>query len=259
MYKLDKRYKLNNLCCVSKSRSTSITEKVCRHVAELAPGQLVTYTDFRIEPGQFAAVAAALSRLYRQGVLERYARGTYYRPKETRFGRLQPSQASIVETLTTKQGKAAGYVSGAAVYNELGFTTQVPGQITIASPRPRRSLPERVRYVVREAPKLPADVPLLQLLDVLRDVKRVPGATPDAVVARLRQHITGLDEAARQRLTWLARRAAPRVRAVLGAVLELHGDLAGAGRLRATLNQVTSYHLGISTDALPNRQAWRIR
>lgn len=234
-------------------------QKVRKQVDALAPGQLITYADLGLGSDQFAAVAAALSRLYKQGVLQRFARGTYFRPKETRFGSLQPSQANVVETLTTKQGRPAGYASGGAVYNQLGFTTQVPGEIVIATPRPRRPLSQRVRFVLGQAPKRPGDVPLLQLLDVLRDVKRISDTTPDQVAERLRLQLATLDERARQRLTWLARKAAPRARALLGALLELQGDVRNAARLHKTLNQVTSYHLGISSLALPNRQAWRIQ
>ena len=58
-------------------------QKVRKQVDGLAPGQLITYTDLGLGPDQFAAVAAALSRLYKQGVLQRFSRGTYFRPKET--------------------------------------------------------------------------------------------------------------------------------------------------------------------------------
>lgn len=244
---------------VSSSPRSSVMQKVRKQVETLAPGQLITYADLGLGSDQFAAVAAALSRLYKQGVLQRFARGTYFRPKQTRFGDLQPSQATIVEALTTKQGRPAGYASGAAVYNQLGFTTQVPGEVVIATPRPRRSLPQRVRFVLGQAPKRPGDVPLLQLLDVLRDVKRIADTTPDQVVGRLRLQLASLDEAARQRLTWLARKAAARARALLGALLELQGDSPNAARLHKTLNQVTSYQVGISPQALPNRESWRIR
>jgi hypothetical protein len=243
----------------TSTRRSSVMQKVRKQVDALAPGQLLTYADLGLGSDQFTAVAAALSRLCRQGVLQRFSRGTYFRPKETRFGNLQPSQAHVVETLTTKGGRPAGYASGPSVYNQLGFTTQVPGEIVIATPRPRRPLPQRVRFVLGQAPKRAGDVPLLQLLDVLRDVRRISDTTPDQVVARLRPQLAQLDERARRRLTWLARKAAPRARALLGALLELQGDRPNAERLHKTLNQVTSYQLGISALALPNRQSWHIR
>lgn len=44
-------------------------------------------------------------------------------------------------------------------------------------------------------------------------------------------------------------------RALLGTLLENLPDPAGAAQLRATLNPLTTYRLGLSATALPNRAA----
>ncbi|WP_019949227.1 hypothetical protein [Hymenobacter aerophilus] len=68
----------------------SIMQRVRRQVEAFAPGELLTYADLVTEPTEFGAVAAALSRLSRQGLLVRFAKGQYYRPQTNRFGPLQP-------------------------------------------------------------------------------------------------------------------------------------------------------------------------
>src|SRR5438046_4254213 len=49
--------------------------------------------DFRHLP--FAAVAQALSRLTRQGRLERLSKGVYYSTRQTAFGKSRPNPAAI--------------------------------------------------------------------------------------------------------------------------------------------------------------------
>ena len=49
--------------------------------------------DFRDLP--FAAVAQALSRLTREGVLERLSKGVYYHARQTAFGKSRPNPAAI--------------------------------------------------------------------------------------------------------------------------------------------------------------------
>ncbi len=49
--------------------------------------------DFRDLP--FSAVAQALSRLTREGLIERLSKGVYYRNRATAFGKSRPNPASI--------------------------------------------------------------------------------------------------------------------------------------------------------------------
>ena len=239
---------------------SATAQRIRSHLNRLPPGQPVGYADFVREPAEFGAVAAALSRLSRAGELVRLAKGRYYRPAAGRFGPVAPSQAAVVAALGAAPGQPPPYLTGLAVYNALGLTTQVPATLTLATTRPRRRLPARLRAVVRPAPALVSDVPLLQWLDALADVRRIPDTTPDQVVVRVAEALRRLPPAARRRLAVLAAgQAPPRARALLGALLEGLPDLPGAARLRATLHPLTTYRLGISAGALPNRATWNIR
>ncbi|MCB2380243.1 DUF6088 family protein [Hymenobacter sp. BT635] len=106
----------------------SIMQRVRQQVQAFEPGELLTYADLSTDPASFGAVAAALSRLSREGVLKRYAKGQYYRPTPSRFGALQPSAAAVLRTLTAAEGSVSAYPVGTALYNQLGLTTQVPAE-----------------------------------------------------------------------------------------------------------------------------------
>lgn len=239
---------------------SATTQRIRAKLDQLPAGCLVGYADFVREPAEFGAVAAALSRLSKRGELKRVTKGRYYRPVTGRFGPVPLSEAAVVAAVGAAPGQPAAYPTGAAVYNALGLTTQVPATLTLATTRPRRRLPARLRAVVRPAPEQPDDVPLLQWLEVLRDVRHIPDARPDQVVARLATELRRWPAARRRRLTVLAlRQAPPRARALLGALLDNLPDPVGAARLRATLNPLTTYRLGLSAAVLPNRTAWAIR
>lgn len=238
----------------------SIMQRVKAQIGQLPPGSLVGYANFVQEPTQFAAVAAALSRLSKAGEITRFAKGQYYRPHVSRFGTVPPSDQAVLTAVGATTGQLVPYTTGVSVYNRLGLTTQVPAVVTLAATRRRRNLPRRLRTVVRPALEQVSDVPLLQWLEVLRDVRRIPDASSDRVVARVAKALQQLAPSARHRLTELAcRQAPPRARALLGALLENLPDSTGAARLRQTLNALTAYRLGISAQALPNRDTWHIR
>jgi hypothetical protein len=235
-------------------------QRVRAQLAKMPTGQLVGYADFVSTPSEFMAVAAALSRLSRVGEVVRFSKGRYYRPAVSRFGPVLPSEANVTKTLGAAPGQPSAYPTGLAVYNALGLTTQVPATLTVATTRPRRQLPRRLRAVVRPAPERLSDVPLLQWLEVLRDIRRIPDTTPDQVLVRIEQQLANWDEVTRQRFIELAlNQGPPRARALLGALLEHGSDKTGVEKLRTSLNPLTVYRLSISAKALPNRTAWNIR
>src|SRR6266550_4482881 len=117
--------------------SASITSTVQRQVAALGDGQVLTII---VEDQTDAAYFRALSRMVKAGKLVRLEKGKYYKPKKSRFGALRPSETEIVKTLTQRGGKTVGYLTGNALYNQWGLTTQVPGKLTIAR---RGRLPEK--------------------------------------------------------------------------------------------------------------------
>lgn len=235
-------------------------QRVKAQLDQLPSGSLVGYVDFVQEPSQFAAVAAALSRLSKAGEIIRFAKGQYYRPHLSRFGMVPPSDQAVLAVVGATTGQLVPYATGISVYNSLGLTTQVPAVITLASTRRRRNLPRRLRTVVRPALEQVSDVPLLQWLEVLRDVRRIPDTSPDRVVMRVAKEIKQLTPAARRRLIELAcQQTPPRGRALLGALLENIPNKKGAAALRQTLNPLTTYRLGVSAKVLPNRAAWHIQ
>jgi hypothetical protein len=90
-----------------------------RHRIEASGERLWRLEDFRDLP--FAAVAQSLSRLTREGILERISKGVYYSARPTTFGKSLPSPAAIQKLASRRK---TVFPSGIAAANLLGFTTQ---------------------------------------------------------------------------------------------------------------------------------------
>lgn len=75
-----------------------------------------------------------LKTLVDGNLLKRYATGVYYMPRKTVFGdSLLDSDKVITKKYLESNGEVYGYVSGTALLNSLGLTTQVPNMITIVT------------------------------------------------------------------------------------------------------------------------------
>ena len=81
------------------------------------------------------AVYKKINAAIEAGEVERYGRGVYYAPKQTRLGKTRPSAESVLRRrwLVDADGNAMGYVTGAALANEMGITEQVPAVVEVVT------------------------------------------------------------------------------------------------------------------------------
>jgi hypothetical protein len=223
--------------------SASIASTVQRQVDALDDGQVLT---IMVEGQTEAAYFRALSRMVKAGKLVRLEKGKYYKPKKSRFGALRPSETEIIKTFTQRGGKTVGYLTGTALYNQWGLTTQVPNKITIAR---RSRLPEKeisgykVKFAVRPFPFKEGDILMLQLLDALTDIRQIPDTSPLTVIPLLVAKIKELQPSQLNRLTRLALEYPPSTRALLGALLNTYFPEQKTELLQASLNPLTRYQL----------------
>ena len=90
-----------------------------------------TYRDLGLPPESSANVIRKLNRMADMGVIQRLSKGRFYKPKQTMFGSLKPSQQEVVKDLLKKEGKIIGYLTGVSIFGQLGVTTQISNIIEI--------------------------------------------------------------------------------------------------------------------------------
>jgi hypothetical protein len=236
----------------------SVNSKVLRRIGRGGSDRVWTFADFPSLPT--TAVAAALSRAAKKGVLQRVRKGVYYVPRETRFGETRPEPLKLAAAIL-KARRIAWTPSGPAAYNGLGLTSQVSPTATLAVDSSSRSLrlglPTEVR--LRPAARVRGLAPQERtVLDALGDLRWIPGTSPAQALKRI---LTMFESGQMpfERLARLARKEPPRVRALLGAIGSKIGcDPAVLTGLRRSLNSTTAFRLGVA-EVLPTARAWNIR
>jgi hypothetical protein len=242
-----------------------ITQYIKNKIERLPKGYVFTYDDFIGEVDSVEAVVKALNRMVDAGTIAKLSKGKYYKPEETVFGALGPDRREVVKDLLEKNGKLIGYLTGYSIYNELGFTTQVSNTIQIGRAKPRPATKRgryKIKFIVQKNTITKENVPLLQLLDVIRYIKEIPDASIDnscqRMIALLRER-----EPDFKSLVRLVKNYPPATRALLGAILEYVSDdfinnPFNITSLKNTLNPITKYQLKISESALPTKDHWNI-
>ena len=240
----------------------SIATAVNESIKRLEPGQIFGCRDVPAYRDAPETVVRTLGRLTAENKLKRLAKGRYYVPKQGVLGALKPTDNELIRDALYRNGRLNGYVTGPALYNRLGLTTQVPKTITVAINGARQDKDFgtiRIKSVPSRAPVKKTDVPLLQHLDALRDIKKIPDSTPNAVAASLGNQLRELPEPQVRRIQRLALNyynAA--TRALLGLLLE-QDDQALDPALRASLNPLSRYAIGLDAARWPNAAGWYIR
>ena len=65
--------------------------------------------------------------------IAKVSKGQFYIPRQGVFGPVPVGETERLKTLMYKDGYQVGYVTGAALFNKLGLSTQQPKTIEVAS------------------------------------------------------------------------------------------------------------------------------
>ncbi|MCY3621577.1 MAG: DUF6088 family protein [Gammaproteobacteria bacterium] len=233
------------------------------HAASLAPtGRIFGYEIFPQYRDSAGAVVRAVNRGVETRRLERIEKGRFYKPRNGALGEVPVSDEERLRDALYRNGRRVGYVTGPALYNRLGLTTQVPKTVAIAVNRATQTKDLgtiRMKLLSRRAPISDSTVPLLEILDILRDARRVPDANVERVIQEMTKRMTELKPAELKKLQRFALDYYnPATRALLGMLLT-RCQKAVLPALKASLNPTTRFDLGIDPDEWPESPAWNIR
>lgn len=239
-----------------------VSEYIAYTLDRLPKGYVFTYSDFITEVNKKEAVIKALNRMVVSGKIAKLSKGKYYKPENTPFGNLQPKQAQIVKDLLEDNGRITGYLTGYSIYNQLGLTTQVSNTIQIGKNEIRPSF-KRERYTIsfikQKNTITKENIPLLQILDAIRYIKKIPDSTIELSCRRLLAILGNLLEKDKITLVRLALKYPPVTRALLGAMLDQLKQTDLTQSLLKSLNPITKYKLPGVAKILLSTEKWNIQ
>lgn len=237
------------------------SEYIAFLIDRLPKGYVFTYADFITVVNQKEAVIKSLNRMVASGKIAKLSKGKYYKPENTPFGNLLPNQAQVVKDLLEDNGKISGYLTGYSIFNQLGLTTQVSNTIQIGKNQIRPNF-KRERYTIAFVKQkntiTKENIPLLQLLDAIRYIKKIPDASIETSCKRFLAIIKKFTDKEIKTLVRLALKYPPATRALLGAFLEELQQVRTTEALFKSLNPITKYKLTGADKTLSKTEKWYI-
>ncbi len=244
-----------------KTARMNIAGTITRRIETIEEGIIFSYKDFKPFSDSIEAMAAAFSRLTAKGIIKRFGKGKYYRPKNGAFGEVPLKENQVLESILKKNGNWTGYLTGPVMYNKMGLTTQIANEYIIAAGEFRKPIQighVKARFIKAYCDIEEKNIPLLQLLDAIKDFRSIPGTEPISVLKLLKIKLKELSLAEQKKIGRLALNYPPSTRALIGALIELLNNTSPTEKLYKSLNLLSKYKLGISAEILPNRDKWKI-
>lgn len=236
------------------------TEYIAITINRFPKGYVFTYDDFISKVNERQAVIKALNRMAASGKIAKLSKGKYYKPELTPFGDILPSQKQVVKDLLEENGKPVGYLTGYSIYNKLGLTTQVSNTIQIGKNDIRPNF-KRERYTIafikQKNTITKESIPLLQILDAIRYIKKIPDSNTRSSCLRFLEIVKGLNEKEISILIRSAMKYPPATRALLGAILD-ENKTTSTDILYNSLNPITKYKLTGASTVLSATEKWNI-
>ncbi|MDH6305897.1 hypothetical protein M2459_003107 [Parabacteroides sp. PF5-5] len=239
----------------------SLASEIRTRINKFPEGKTFGYSDLLIVKEDYVTAAKALERLQKEGLIKKMSKGVFYKPKQTVFGELKPDYTEMLRPYLFENGKRVAYETGYSLYNRLKLTTQVAFRIKIASRDRRISVNKgalKIDTVKSYVDVTDANYKLLELLDALKDIKRIPDASPDNSIVILSNKIKELNDKQIAEMIKYALSYPPRVKALLGAILENINSQVSTNKLKQSLNPLTKFELDIKKSLLPTINNWNI-
>lgn len=240
----------------------TLAAEIRQRISRIPEGKTFGYNDLNIAKENYLTAAKALERIQKDGLIKKVSKGIFYKPQQTVFGELEPVYGELLRFYLFENGKRIAYETGYSLYNQLGLTTQMAFRIKIASRQKRININRgtlQAKAVKSYAEVNENNYQILGILDAIKDIKKIPDCSVKHAFRRLSSIIGEFNEQQTKALIKYALVYPPRVRALVGAILDQIGsDDKGLDKLKDSLNPLSIFKLGFSEEALPIKSKWYI-
>ena len=157
--------------------------------------------------------------------------------------------------------RVIGYLTGVSAFNKLGLTSQISNTIQIGTNIDRKPMKRgkySIRFIQQKNTISKDNIYLLQILDSIRFINRIPDSDITKSCNRIIALIKNLSEQDRILITKYALKYSPGTRALTGAIVDQISETNYTKQLLESLNPVSEYDFNISNEVLKNKLKWRI-
>jgi hypothetical protein len=240
----------------------TITDIVKSRINAFKEGYVFSYMDIDGPSKNREAIIKALNRLVEKGIIDKLAKGKFYKPTKSEYGKLGPDVNEIVKDLLESKGEVIGYLTGFSVFNKYGLTTQISNTIQIGrntfKPPFKRGI-YTIQFVLQKNVITKENFKILQVLDCLKMLKGIPDTTKNNSLSVLGRIIRKYNKVERGMLIQLSMKYPASTRALLGMIFEGEKIMGPLDKIRETLNPISKFNVVLRDYDKLVKDNWNIK
>ena len=237
------------------------TKKIEQWLDTIDVGSTFKYDLLPIESNEFTAAAKTIERLIIKNKIKRISKGLFYKPEQTPFGELKPSEEALLKPYLFKNGKRVAYITGNSLYNRLGLTTQVSAVIKIASRGSKLNLTIgtlKIKSVKSYVDVTDENYRLLEILDILKDFNKISDIDRASAIDIIFNLLKSLSYDEQKEIIKYALSYPPRVKAFLGTLCQYFNLPIDFTILKNDLNPLSKYRYDIKSIPIEIQNSWNL-
>ena len=240
----------------------TISSSIKNRIETFKEGYIFTYLEFEDASKNREAIIKSLNRLVEKGIIDKLAKGKFYKPTKSEYGRLGPDVNEIVKDLLVSKGEVIGYITGFSIFNKYGLTTQISNTIQIGrntfKPPLKRGI-YSIQFILQKNLITKENVKVLEVLDCLKMIKGIPDANKDNTLTIIGKSIRKFNKEQRDLLIQCSLKYNASTRALLGIVLDMEKIKKGIDDIMESLNPASKYNLDLNKIDRLLKDKWNIK
>ena len=154
-----------------------VAKKVRNEIKKYDYCEPIFVNEIIVAPNRTNARNIAFHRLEKDGIIQKYRKGIYYKEKRTRFGVIGIDKSKIAEKkYILSNNKLIGYITGPTLWNYYGVSTQIANKKWIVTNAVKRNADDSNLNIKLIKPKIKVtdeNYKLLQILDMIDQRKLI--------------------------------------------------------------------------------------
>lgn len=176
----------------------TIKNQILEKIESMDTGKIFTVSELLDSNSKTSqSIYYAINIAIENKIIEKLARGKYFKPKKSKYGSLKPKDHDVIKHVVNEiyiKTKSKPFFASNTIYQKLGLTTQISNEIFIVCNITKDSQLKlknlKINLISYQGKWNKKDIKYLEFLYALENVTKIPDTSSKDAIKLLHKHVT---------------------------------------------------------------------